>query len=44
LRCEYGSKEVVLTRSSMPIRRRTFIELGIIWMPAPMRANRLACS
>src|SRR5262245_9439058 len=28
----------------MPIRRSTFIELGIIWMPAPIRANRLACS
>src|SRR5258705_1160985 len=44
LRCEYGSNEVARTRSSIPIRRRTFIELGIIWMPAPSRMKRLACS
>ena len=43
-RCEYGSNELARTRSSMPIRRRTFIEFGIIWMPAPMRAKPAACS
>ena len=32
------------TAASMPIARSTFIEFGIIWMPAPMRAKRGACS
>ena len=29
------------TAASMPMPRSTFIELGIIWMPAPMRAKLL---
>ena len=28
----------------LPMPRSTFIEFGIIWMPAPMRAKREACS
>src|SRR6266480_3408104 len=44
LRCEYGSKDVPRICSSTPIARSTFIEFGIIWMPAPMRAKRWACS
>ncbi len=30
--------------SARPRRRKTFIEFGNIWMPAPMRAKRGACS
>ena len=43
-RWEYGWNEVARTRASTPIFRSTFIEFGIIWMPAPMRAKRAACS
>ena len=44
LRCEWGANDTARSRCSMPIWRRTFIEFGIIWMPAPMRAKRGACS
>ena len=44
LRCERGAKDVRRNRCSTPMARSTFIELGIIWMPAPMRAKLRACS
>ena len=43
-KCEYGSKEMRRTLSSTPMRRSTFIEFGIIWIPAPTRSNWGACS
>jgi hypothetical protein len=43
-RWEYGANARSRTISSTPILRSTFMEFGIIWMPAPILVNWLACS
>ena len=44
LRPARGSNAIARSGSSRPRPRSTFMALGVIWMPAPTRANAVACS